>query len=251
MITNILSSFDLGNKEIKVFNKVLELWSQPASNIARVLEMPRNTVRSILDWLVKKTLLIKTNRANVQYYCVESKKNIIKYLKHKKVKTNEKIDEQISLLENYWDEFDLKFRSKTRPKITFYEWLDWIEKVYEDTLTASWEIKSWATFETMHWVLPKYFKTYYQKRAKKWIMIHSIHPDTEVSRERKRNDKKELRDSLLVPADKFHCSPEIQVYNDKVNIVSWKEKLWIIIESQEIAEAISSIFDLCFWKWKK
>ena len=67
MITNLLKSFRFTAKETKIFLKVLELGSQPASNIARVCEMPRNTVRSILDGLVKKGLMVKTRRANTQY----------------------------------------------------------------------------------------------------------------------------------------------------------------------------------------
>ena len=246
MLTNILASFDLTDKEIDVFNKVLDLGAQPASHIARVLEMPRNTVRSILDGLVKKNLLIKTNRANTQYYSVESKKNMIRYLKHKKVKMAEKMEDQIMLLEQYWDEIDLKHKSKARPKITFYEWLDWLEKVYEDTLTARDGIKSWASYQDMYENFDDYFKTYFKRRSKKNITISAINPDVKEAKERQKHDKEELRDSALIPKDKFSWWPEIQVYNDKVNIASWKEKLGVIIESPEIAEAMKMIFDLSF-----
>ena len=251
MITNILSGFDLNEKEIKVFYKVLELWGQPASNIARILELPRNTIRSILDGLVKKHLLIKTSKANTQYYSVESKKNLIRHLKHQKIKIQEKYDDQINLLEDCWDEFDLQYKSKSRPKITFYEWKDGLEKVYEDTLTARSDIKSWASFEWMHWAMPEYFKTYYKKRAKKKITIHSIHPDTDFAKERQPNNKEELRDSILVDHNKYTWTPEIQVYDNKINISSWKEKLWIIIESSEIAELMTAIFNISFDATKK
>ena len=36
------------------------------------------------------------------------------------------------------------------------------------------------------------------------------------------------------------------MYNNKINIASWKEKLGIIIESEEIADAMRVIFDMAF-----
>jgi len=85
MIESILHTFDLSQKEKHIFMKVVELGSQPASAIARMVEMPRNTVRGILDALVKKGLLLKTSRAKTQYYSPENKKNIIRLLKRKKL----------------------------------------------------------------------------------------------------------------------------------------------------------------------
>src|SRR3989338_7859238 len=99
MIHAILRTFDLTEKEIKIFTKVLELGAQPASHIARVTELPRNTVRSILDNMVKRGLLIKTNRANTQYYTVEKKENLVRMLKHRKLRLEEELDRQIHLIE--------------------------------------------------------------------------------------------------------------------------------------------------------
>ena len=42
----------------------------------------------------------------------------------------------------------------------------------------------------------------------------------------------------------FHFTPEINIYDDKVMIASWREKLGIIIVSEEIAEAMKTIFEL-------
>ena len=99
------------------------------------------------------------------------------------------------------------------------------------------------TFDT----LPKYFPGYYQRRAKKGVAIRAILPDTPESRERQSRDEKELRESRLVPAKAYDFSPEINIYDDKVAIISLAEKLGIIIESKEIAEAHKKIFELA-WK---
>lgn len=251
MLTNILRSFQLTPKEIKVFMKVLELGSQRASQIARVSEMPRNTVRSILDGLVKKGLMVKTNRANTQYYATERKENIIRALKYKKIRQDEEIVDQIQLLESYGEELSVRHFAKSRPRITFYEGVAGLEKVYEDTLTAKTGLKSWASTDDLLEAMPKYFKTYFTRRTTKGIPMRSIHPDTPSAKEIVNRDVSELRESALVPKEKFYWTPEVQIYNNKVNIVSWKEKLGIIIESEEIAEALRAFFDMSFEAAKK
>ena len=246
MLLNLLKSFQLTNKEIKVFSKVLELGSQPASQIARVCEMPRNTVRSLLDGLVKKGLMVKSSRANTQYYSTEKKENLIRALKYKKVRIEDEIDTQITLLESYGDELSARHWAKARPRITFYEGIAGLEKVYEDTLTAKSGLKSWASTDDMLETMPAYFRTYFKRRMDKQIPMRSIHPDTLSARDITGRNENELRESALVPSEKFYWTPEIQVYNNKVNIASWKDKLGIIIESDEIADSVRVFFDLAF-----
>ena len=246
MLTNILRSLKLNEKEVLIFMKCLELGAQPASRIAKMCEMPRNTVRSILDELVEKGIMVKTRRANTQYYSTEKKENIIKMLKYKKLKMEESIDEQIQLLESYGDELSARHWAKSRPRITFYEGEKGLEKVYEDTLTAKTGLRSWASLDDLLEAKPKYFDTYFKRRTKKGIPMRSIHPDTAEGKDLVLRNSEELRHAALVPAEKFYWTPEIQIYNNKVNIASWKEKLGIIIESEEIADAMRVFFDLSF-----
>lgn len=246
MLTNLLRTFGLNEKEMTVFKKVLALGSQPASGVARLCEMPRNTVRSILDSLVKKGLMVKSTRANTQYYSTESRENIARNLKLKKVRMEEEIARQMDLLDRYGEELSARHWAKSRPRITFYEGIAGLEKVYEDTLTAKNGLKSWASCDDLLDVLPEYFETYFKRRTKKGIPMRSIHPDTSSARDIASRNDAELRETALVPTDKFYWSPEIQVYNDRINIASWKEKLGIIIESKEIADAMRVIFDLSF-----
>ncbi len=246
MLTNLLKSFQLNDKEIRVFLRALEFGPQPASAIARSCELPRNTVRGILDALVKKGLMVKTRRANTQYYGTETKENIIRTLTHKRESMEKEIARQMEMVEQYGSELSSRHYAHSRPTITFYEGTSGLEKVYEDTLTSKTGLRSWGSFDANKDALPEYFKSYYKRRAQKGITMKSIHPDTPLSREHQVMDKRELRESALVPTRRFSLTPEIQVYDDKVNIVSWKDKMGIIIESQEIADAVHAIFELSY-----
>jgi hypothetical protein len=51
---------------------------------------------------------------------------------------------------------------------------------------------------------------------------------------------------VFVPHDKYYFSPEIDMYDNKIMIASWKEKLGVIIESEEISDAMKKIFELAW-----
>jgi hypothetical protein len=71
-----------------------------------------------------------------------------------------------------------------------------------------------------------------------------IVPATPLAIERAAKNVEENRELTLTPPEKFNISPEIDVYDNKTVFVSWREKLGIIIESKEIADAMKSIFTL-------
>ena len=70
-------------------------------------------------------------------------------------------------------------------------------------------------------------------------------PTSSFARRRRHLDKEEERTTALIPYKKEYLfTPELDVYDNKTMIVSWKEKLGIIIESQEIADMFKVLFRL-------
>ena len=108
-----------------------------------------------------------------------------------------------------------------------------------------------ANVDDMHKALPNYFPKYYERRSQKGIMIRAIIPDSSVGRERASHNKEEKRESALVPHKEFSFSPEINIYNNKVMIASWREKLGVIIESAEIADAMKKVYELAWAEAKR
>lgn len=244
MLSNILMLFELSDRERKVFLKLLEIGGQPASQIARFLELPRNTTRDILDRLVKKGLLTRSQKGNTMYYTLETPQKILRHLEIQKKKTIDHLDSQIDFIKKFGDELQPHKYSLTRPRVSFYEGEDGLRRVYEDTLSSKETIRAYASLETMYASLPGYFPEYFKRRAKKKIPIRAIFPDCKEARERQKEDTNELRDSTLVPQKDYELTPEINIYDNKVIIVSWKEKLAVMIESKEISQAMKVIFEL-------
>lgn len=246
MLDDFFEAFRLSPKERQILTCLLERGIQRASFIAHACEIPRNTVRGILDKLVGDGLLVRTRRGNAHYYAIESEAGLRSSLQSKRDETIEEVNQQLEVLKRAGHLLANYSKSSTRPRVTFYDGHEGLRRVYEDTLEATEPLRSWASFDANQAAMPRYFKNYFKRRAKKGIRMTSIHPDTPLAREQCKDDKKVLRKSLLVPKEAFQLTPEIQVYNNKINIVSWRDKLGIIIESQEVAEAFKAIFDLCF-----
>ena len=99
--------------------------------------------------------------------------------------------------------------------------------------------------------LPGYFPEYFKRRAKKGIWIRGLGPKTEQNLELAKRNFEEKRETALVPKEKYDFIPEINIYDNKVMIASWREQLGIIIESTEIATAMKVIYELAWAEAKR
>jgi sugar-specific transcriptional regulator TrmB len=246
-LKNTLASLGFSKKEVSVYVVLLELGKGTVTEISRGAEINRTTGYDILDRLVGYGLVSISGKEPKQEYVAESPNSIKEYLQTKKKQIEKQLEEtkallpQLKSLHNVGD----------RPKVRFYEGATGLEQAYEDTLTSSETIRAYATVDDMHNALPEYFPKYYKRRAKKGIHSRAIIPNTVIGEERATKDAEEDRETALIPSDQFYFSPEINIYDNKVMVASWREKLGIIIESEEIADAMKKIYELAWAEAKR
>lgn len=237
----------LSKKEAAIYLALLEMGRAKVSEISRKAGMNRTTGYDILDSLVVKGLVRISGKEPKQEYVAESPNNLLSLLNREMEEKQKNIRKATELVPQ------LKSMQKVedRPQVKFYEGIEGIRQVYEDTLTSTETIRAYASVDDVQTTLTNYFPAYYRRRADNGISIRAIFPDTPVSRERQTHNQTEARESALVPASTFHFHPEINVYDNKVMIASWREKLGIIIESAEIADAMKKIFELAWAEAKR
>lgn len=241
-IKEILIKSGFSENESSVFLAILELGRATVSQITRKAGLNRTTGYDILDSLVSKGLVSVSGKEPKQEYLAESPDHLILILEEQEKEVKKKILAVKKLI----PELKSIHNVAGRPKVRFYEGVKGLEDAYEDTLTSKEPIISYATFDDMHKALPNYFPKYYKRRAEKGISIRGIVPKTDTAVERMQYNKEEKREVTFVPADKYYFSPEIDIYDNKVMISSWREKLGIIIESAEIADAMKKIYELAW-----
>ena len=242
-----LEFIGFSEKEVLVYLALLSLGKGIVTEISRKAGINRPTTYHILSSLSSKELVKVSGKEPKQEYVAESPDQIEKLLQKKLEEDQKFINEARKII----PELKSIHNVSDRPKVFFYEGEEGLEKVYEDTLTSSEPIRAYATVDDMHTGLKNYFPEYYKRRARAGIAIRAITPKTEIGLERKSHDKEEMREMALVPKDKYYFSPEINIYDDKVMIASWREKLGIIIESHEIADAMKKIYELSWAEAKR
>ena len=234
-------------KETDIYLALLLLGKGTVSVIARKASVNRPTAYHVLGTLETKGLAKVSGKEPKQEYVAESPDQIEKILSEK----IEIYQKSLSEIRGIIPELKSMQAIDDRPKVMFYEGKEGLKTVYEDTLSAHEPIRAYATVDDMHKALPTYFPEYYKRRTKKGIAIRAIVPGTTMGKERKEEDKKEMRETALVPHDKYYFSPEINIYDNKTMIASWREKLGIIIESAEIADAMKKIYELAWAEAKR
>jgi len=239
-----LQKFGLAPKQARVYIALLEL-GEPAAvtTIAKRANINRTTTYDILTTLREKNLVVYYTHKSIQYYSAEKPEKLISYLKNQSRRYLEMAEEAEDLLPELKSIYNA---IPGKPRVQFFEGEEGLLHVYEDSLTSSEEIRAYASDQANQEAVPAYFPTYYKRRAAKNIPIRAIFPDTPTDRERHSLDKKELRESRLVPKSVMDFTPEINFYDNKIMIADWKEKLGIIIESEEIAKVFKQSFDLAW-----
>ncbi len=243
---NALQRLGLNRKEAELYISFLGIGVGKVSEIAKRAGINRTGAYDILATLSQKGLVSISGKEPKQEYRCEDPEQILKFLRN----NISRQEEDYRYAEILIPELKSMYKSGTRPQVRFYEGVEGMKQVYEDTLTAKEPFVAMASYEEMHKTLKGYFPQYYRRRAAKGLFVRGIVPATELAIERKKMNPFEARELALVPKDIFDISPDIEIYDNKVMIASWKEELGIIIESQEIADALKKLFELA-WKEAK
>ncbi|MDE2020422.1 MAG: hypothetical protein KGJ13_08810 [Patescibacteria group bacterium] len=249
-----LKSIGLSEKEVGVYLSALEMGRSTVARISRRAGINRTTGYAVLATLCAKGLVAVSGKEPKQEYLAEPPERIVSFLE-KRIQTRE--EEIAADQKRICEAKELLPQLKSmrtvgdRPQIRFYEGVEGLRYVYEDTLTSKDGIRAFATFEDMEASLGSFYPTYIKRRAAKKIFSRGIVPHTPEAAARKKHDAEEYRELVLLPNEEPSVFPEIDIYGNKVMIASEKEKLGVIIESAGIAGAMKRLFELAWERAKQ
>lgn len=243
-----LINYGLSQKEARVYLTLLEIGTALVTDVAKKANINRSTSYVILESLAKSGLVSITERKNIRLYTPAPPERIILNLENNVKRYVELVGSAKSILPELKSMYS---GSGPKPKIQFFEGTEGIKTAHEDTLTSKETIRAFASIESMHIALPGFFPDYYKRRAGKNIKIRAIFPDTPEARERVMSNKEEKREAILVPKEKYSFTPEINIYDNKVIFMSIKERFALVIESEELSDALKKVFELAWLGAKK
>lgn len=250
MYENVLKNLGWSSEEIAVYVSLLRLGTQPASVIARQLDKKRTTVRVYLENLARGGFIRFYWKGKTQYFTAEKPEEVLESLRYNKAKVVQDWDENIRSFSAVLPELTSIGRQDLNiPKITYYEGIQDLKRMYIDTLTSETEILCLSSVDDL-WDLfgEKYDQWYVKKRIKHNIFVRYLAKDTPLERSEQKKDKKYLRQSRHFPAKLFDISNEINIYDGKVSIIALKnERMGVLIQSKEIYHSMKVMFE-ALWK---
>ena len=239
MLEKRLEKLGLNEKEAKVYLAVLELGEGNIQDIADKSSVKRTTVYNMVASLKGKGLVFEIQKKHKAVYFAEDPRKLKSDLEDKKAELEQMLPELLSVANMLGN----------KPVVKFYEGERGIKEVYKDTLNyPDQEIVAWFTEDFMDFD-PNFINNFYiPTRLEKKIWVRAIYPDTPRLKGFSLLDEKQLRRSKLVPEGEHKFKVEIVMYGkNRVFMISFQEKIALIIESQMIYETLRSIFEV---QWK-
>ena len=232
-LTTVLNNLGLNEKEARVYLAALELGEAPASHLALRAKLNRVSTYDILERLIQRGFMSTRVSQNTKTFAPTDPDLIRDDFRKKYLDFKQALPDLRRL------------HGKTsHPRVRYYEGLEAIKKVYAETLSAKTEILNYADSKTIREYWPSYDADYVQERIRRKIKLRGIAPMDDHGRAVQAKDAQSFREIRLVAPDAYAFNNEINIYDDKVSIISFGKDALIgmIIESPEIANTQRAIF---------
>lgn len=232
------AKFGLKPQETLIYLSCLNMGEASVGELAKRTSIQRTFVYDVVEDLVKKGLFSRIDTEKTRRF------SAVSIDRFKKMQL-EKINEFEELMP------DLRAMQTTgnEPRVQFFRGKEGVFTALNDTLNLPRrsEIFGYATMTGLYSEEAEKSKAYLEQRIKKGIFLREIAPDTEETRNITEKNKEHLRETRLLPREKFPFMNEINIYGNKIAIMSvQKEYLAVIIESGSIAKTQRMIFELAW-----
>lgn len=236
MLLSALQQIGLNEKQAKIYLACLELGETTIKNIAKKAEVKRTTIYDFIDEMVNLGYIKLTAEGKKKKYIAASPEELQIIIK-KRESLLIQIMPILSSMSNI---------SGVKPKIWFYEGIEGLKEVYSDSLKYQGEILAIGGEDIIKIVGLDWILNYVKKRVRRSIPVRGIIAKTELlEKEIISKNQEQLRTQKIIDRNKYPFPIEINIYGYKrVNFVSAKEQMAVIIEGEEIHRAMKSFFEL-------
>lgn len=234
-IEKTLEEFGLEKSKGAVYLAALNVGTGSAQDIAKKAGLPRTTTHEILQHLVQMGLVSFVAKGRTRIYSAEHPEKLKKLLQEKERRLDTVLPELSSLL-------NVK---GARPRVRFYEGVEGVKHVLEDTLTTKrLPLRSILSMADLYVMPGKIFMDHcVARRIAGGIKLHVIRSETKDVKEIWPTSAEELRELHYAPAEMIFPMT-VYLYDNKVGIIGTeRENFGMIIESQEFFATLKNLFE--------
>ncbi|MCK9186828.1 hypothetical protein M0P48_05360 [Candidatus Gracilibacteria bacterium] len=243
MLATKLIEIGFSGDEAKIYLALLELGGAYAGNLARKTQINRVNVYYILNELKKRGIVSEVDKNKLKFYTCVAPKVLLK----KEEAVLEKIRTMIPELTAIENVHAIK------PLVKYFEGIEGIIQVYEDTLNEKDEIVGYSNLELVMEVISEYMDRYATEKIKNNLKSRIIAPGTEkakmfLDKFYFKDPERKIMEILFVSPKAFVFENDIFIYGNKLAIVSLKgdEMFGMILESGSVARTQRSLFNLAW-----
>lgn len=234
-LQKILEGIGLEPKEAVVYLACLELDGGSNTQITKRTGLNRITNYEILKRLEKRGVIRAFLKRRIKHFMAVDPRIIIKQAK-----------EKLALAEAAMPEF-LAGMNKIikKPRIYFFEGLDGIKSIYEDSLNSKTEILTFTNPQDIESILgKKYVDRYVYERVRRKITVRGLAPDDPAGKSAQEIGAEVLRKARIFPEAQYKISNEIMIYDNKIAIFSGQDEIGLIIENKDLSDTFRNIWKM-------
>jgi sugar-specific transcriptional regulator TrmB len=244
MIVSELEALGFTAEESKVYFALLQLGSSYVSAIARRAEVHRVVCYKVLEQLATLGLVSSFLKNKIRHYAIESPTILLRKERERYERAEKLLPELLSITNAL----------AYKPKIQYYEGLEGMKNIFEETLKATGEMVGYTNLEALPKVIPEDFlRDYAKRKVARRIKSRMLSPHTPAALRYlqsyyPKGFDRSLVEILFVNPREFLFEYEITIYGNNVAILSLNpdERMGLIIESPVYARTQRAAFQLAW-----
>lgn len=248
-LDTLLMDAGLSEKESKVYRILLEKGTLKAGEIIKLSGLKKGIAYNILYKLAKEGLITQFDKEKKLTFQVTDPEKLHAYVDRKKQAINNVVHRIEEMLPQMKSQYKL---AVGKPTIQYFEGVEGIKAVFEDIYAKKEKtniVWGCGDLDRADIAIPDHVVKYLvPKRIRNKLLAMSFFTDGSVGRLLHENDVKQVRKSILIDPKEYPLPAEIDVYDDKIALLSFKkgEFIGMIIQNQEFATTLKNIFRLAF-----
>ncbi len=241
MITDTLKHIGLNEKEISVYEMLLQVGIASAPQLGRELGMPRQTVYSITSKLVKEGFVEQSDKRGVTQFIADPKQ-LFAVIEEKK----KSLDASKKHLEAEIPKLLKKTGTKTLPKVNYYEGREGLKRLFDSILTyykdgGAKEFRGYGVNRFEDAMPDNFMQNFVKKRYGMHVITKLligkgsddfgiVNAETTLGRTVKRIDMDSQKAALYIVGTRLY-------------LFSYEDNMGVMVENAAMAKLMKSIFE--------
>ena len=235
-LQQIIEAQGLSTKEAMVYLSLLELGEASVAAIASRASVKRPTAYLLLEELQRKSYVTSVTKGRSLCYSALNPYSLLE----ERYQNYKQLEEVVPVLSRIYEQ------KHVAPEMRVFSGADGLRRIMQDTLKAKTDILAWADIKLATETLGDFYQEYVRQRVKRGIWARAIFADDATARDFRKKAKEELREVYLVPRAAYPFKNEINIYDDKIAVLSHADYVGVIIQNKNIADTQRAIFRLGF-----